>query len=183
MPEPLLIALCIFLCLLGNGFFSGSEIAILSVRKSRIESLLAEGSKAAKRVKELQDHMDDFLAIAQIGVTLMGTLAGVLGGYLASRHIQPMLEASGLERILPPALEATFVVGVGIVFVELVLGELVPKALALRYTETVALLASGPYVLMRRGSRWAILILTASTRVVLRLFGIREQNARTFVSE
>jgi putative hemolysin len=183
MSEPLLIAVCILVCLAGNGFFSGSEIAILSVRKSRIESLLGEGSKAAKRVKDLQDHMDDFLATAQIGVTLMGTLAGVLGGYLASRHLQPLLEASGIERILPPALEATVVVGVGIVFVELVLGELVPKALALRYTDTVALLVSGPFVLMRRGSRWAILILTASTRLVLRLFGIKEQNARTFVSE
>jgi putative hemolysin len=183
MSEPLLIALAILVCLLGNGFFSGSEIAILSVRKSRIESLLAEGSKAAKRVKDLQDDMDDFLATAQIGVTLMGTLAGVLGGYLASRHLQPFLETTGIERILPPALEATFIVGLGIVFVELVLGELVPKALALRYTDTAALLVSGPFVLLRRGSRWAIVTLTASTRLVLRLFGIKEQNARTFVSE
>jgi len=183
MSEPVFIAVCIFLCLLGNGFFSGSEIAIISVRKSRVEALIAEGSKVARRVKDLQDNMDDFLATAQIGVTLMGTLAGVLGGYLASRHLQPFLEHTGLERFIPPALEATFMVGAGIVFVELVLGELVPKALALRYTETVALLVSGPFVLLRRASRWLILILTASTRLVLRLFGIKDANARTFVSE
>src|SRR4029450_11721911 len=109
-----------------------------------------------------------FLATAQIGVTLMGTLAGVLGGYLATRYLEPVFEHAGLQRFIPPALEATFIVGVGIVFVELVLGELVPKALALRYTESIALFVSWPFTLMGRASRWLIALLTASTRLVLR---------------
>ena len=91
MSEPVLVAVAIVFCLLGNGFFSGSEIAIISVRRSRIEALIAEGSRAARRVKALQDDIDRFLATVQIGVTLMGTLAGVLGGYLASRHLEPVL--------------------------------------------------------------------------------------------
>src|SRR5262249_25635354 len=128
MSEPVLVAIAIVFCLLGNGFYSGSEIAILSARRSRIQSLIEEGSRGAQRVKFLQENIDQFLATAQIGVTLMGTLAGVLGGYLATRYLEPFFEYAGLQRFIPPALEATFLVGVGIVFVELILGELVPKA-------------------------------------------------------
>ncbi len=183
MSEPVLIIVVIALLLLGNGFFSGSEIAVISARRSRIDALVAEGSRAARRVRELQDNMDRFLATAQIGVTVMGTLAGVLGGYLASRHVDPLLKDSWLSRFVPASFEAAFLVGLGIVYVELVLGELVPKALALKFTDTIALLVSGPFTLMSRLSRWLIALLTASTRGVLLLFGIRDFGLRTFVSE
>lgn len=183
VSEPVLIVVVIAFLLLGNGFFSGSEIAVISARRSRIDALVAEGSRAARRVRDLQDNMDRFLATAQIGVTVMGTLAGVLGGYLASRHLDPLLKDSWLSAVVPASLEAAFVVGLGIVYVELVLGELVPKALALKYSETVALLVSGPFMIMSRLSRWLIALLTASTRGVLMLFGVRDFGARIFVSE
>ena len=183
MSEPVLIVVIIAFLLLGNGFFSGSEIAVISARRSRIDALVTEGSRAARRVRDLQDNLDRFLATAQIGVTVMGTLAGVLGGYLASRHLDPLLKDSWLSSFVPASLEAAFVVGLGIVYVELVLGELVPKALALKYTETIALLVSGPFTLMSRLSRWGIALLTASTRGVLLLFGVRDFGARIFVSE
>ena len=95
MSEPVFVAVAIVVCLLGNGFFSGSEIAIISARRSRIEALVAEGSRAAERVKRLQDDMDRFLATVQIGVTLFGTLAGVLGGYLATPPPRARLRGSG----------------------------------------------------------------------------------------
>jgi putative hemolysin len=183
MSESMFIVVSILLLLLGNGFFSGSEIAVISARRSRIEALVGEKSKAAQRVKELQDNMEHFLATAQIGVTVMGTLAGVLGGYLASRHLDPWLRTSPLARYLPASFEAAFIVGLGIVYVELVLGELVPKALALQFTETVALLVSWPFQVMSRASRLLVAVLTASTRAVLRLCGVREFGGRTFVSE
>jgi putative hemolysin len=181
--TPVLLVIAIFLCLLGNGFFSGSEIAILSMRRSRVEQLIAEGSRGARWVKHLQDNMDRFLATVQIGVTLMGTLAGVLGGYLASRYLEPVLLRATLARWLPPALEAATLVGVAIVYVELILGELVPKALALRYTDTVAVIVAWPLDILARFSRMLIAFLTASTRAVLFLFGIRDIGHRTFVSE
>jgi putative hemolysin len=183
MTEPLFIAASIVLLLLGNGFFSGGEIAIISARRSRIDGLVEQGSRAAARVKGLQDNMDQFLATVQIGVTVCGTLAGVLGGVLASRHIEPALAGASLSRVVPPALVASALVGVAIVYVELVLGELVPKALALRYTETIALLVSAPFRFMARVSRWVVNVLAASTRLVLRAFGIRDAGPRTFVSE
>jgi putative hemolysin len=183
MTEPLFIAASIVILLLGNGFFSGSEIAVISARRSRIDSLVEGGSKAAGRVKELQDNMDQFLATVQIGVTVCGTLAGVLGGILAERHIEPALARFALPRFVPPALVASALVGLAIIYVELVLGELVPKALALRYTEAIALLVSRPFRYLARVSRWVVGFLSASTRVVLRAFGIREEGPRAFTSE
>jgi putative hemolysin len=183
MSEPVSIVVSIFALLLANGFFSGSEIAIITARRSRIEVLIEEGSRAARRVKALQDQMDQFLATVQIGVTVMGTLAGVLGGVLAARHLEPELVARGLSQWVPAAVLASGAVGVGISYVGLVFGELVPKAIALRYAETFALLVSGPFVLMARASRWIVAFLTASTRLALRLLGVRVSGPRSFVSE
>jgi magnesium and cobalt exporter, CNNM family len=183
MTEPVFMMASIVLLLLGNGFFSGSEIAIISARRSRIEALAEEGSRAAKRVRALQDNMDQFLATVQMGVTVMGTLAGVLGGVLASSYVEPYIASLPLARWVPPALVASALVGLAIIYIELTLGELVPKALALRYTEGFALLVSGPFRIMARASRSLVNFLAASTRLVLRLFGIREARSRTFVSE
>jgi putative hemolysin len=183
MSESAVIVAAIVVLLLGNGFFSGGEIAIISARRSRIERLAEQGSRAAQRVRQLQDNMDRFLATVQIGVTVCGTLAGVLGGLLVSRHLEPYLSGFELTRVVPAAVLAGGAVGLGIVYVELVLGELVPKALALRYTERLALLVSAPFRLMFRASRWLVEFLAASTRVVLRSFGVREAGERTFVSE
>ena len=110
--------------------------------------------------------MDRFLATVQIGVTLMGTLAGVLGGYLASRYLEPSSPGRA-RRLDPPALVATILVGGGIVYVELILGELVPKALALRFTDTSRSWWPGPWTSWPGFSQVVIAFLTASTRAVL----------------
>jgi putative hemolysin len=173
----------IFLCLLGNGFFSGSEIALLSAKRGEIEALAAQGNRRAQRVKRLQDDPDTLLATVQIGVTFMGTLAGVLGGYLAKLHVEPLVERSTVGYWVAAPVAATLVVGAGIVYVELVFGELVPKALALRYSTAAAMLVSGPVRLLERLSRPLIAVLKGSTRAVLFVFGIRDPGRRTFVSE
>jgi putative hemolysin len=177
-----LLALAIFLALLGNGFFSGSEIAIISARKSRVETRIEQGSRAARRLKALQDHPATFLATVQIGVTIMGTMAGVLGGYLANLYVEPGVRSFGLPAWLAPAAIASLVVGGMIVYVELIIGELVPKALALRFSEEAALLAAYPISALARASRWLVAFLTASTRAVLRPFGLKDDGAVAFVS-
>ncbi|HEX6739681.1 MAG TPA: CNNM domain-containing protein, partial [Vicinamibacteria bacterium] len=130
MTEQTFLVAAIILCLLGNGFFSGSEIAIISARRSQVEALLAAGSRRARSLKRLQENLDDFLATVQIGVTLMGTLAGVLGGYLAKGFVEPWVAKLGLPHWISPTFAATLVIGGGIVYFELIFGELVPKALA-----------------------------------------------------
>ena len=183
MSHVLLLVGVIFLLLLCNGFFSGSEIAVISMRRSKIEALVAQGRRSARRLKHLQEHIDDFLATAQIGVTFMGTLAGVLGGYLASLYVEPAIARTPVARWIAPAVAATFLVGMGIVYVELIFGELVPKALALRFTDTVALFVARPLDRLARASHGLVVFLTASTRAVLMLFGIRDASRRAFVSE
>ena len=177
------LVVAIFFCLLGNGFFSGSEIALLSAKRGQIEALIAAGNHRAERVKRLQDDPETLLATVQIGVTFMGTLAGVLGGYLAKLYVEPLVGSFSFGHWIAPTVAATLIVGAGIVYVELVLGELVPKALALRYSTGAAMLASGPVRLLERLSRPLIGVLKASTRAVLLVFGIRETGRRTFVSE
>jgi putative hemolysin len=118
MTEPLLIAAAIVALLLGNGFFSGSEIAIISARRGRIERLAEHGNRAAQRVREMQGDMDRFLATVQIGVTVCGTLAGVLGGVLAERYLEPLMAGSRLPRFVPAAVVASGLVGIFIVYVE-----------------------------------------------------------------
>jgi putative hemolysin len=183
MNHMLLLIGVIFLLLLGNGFFSGSEIAVISMRRSRIESLAAAGRRSAIRLKHLHENLDDFLASVQIGVTLMGTLAGVIGGYLAKLYIEPVIADTVVAAWIGPAVAAAIIVGAGIVYVELILGELVPKALALRFTDTVALLVARPLDRLARITHPVVLLLTASTRAILMLFGIREFGHRVFVSE
>jgi putative hemolysin len=183
MPGPGLLIAAIFLLLLGNGFFSGSEIAVISASRAKLEALIAQGSRGAERVKHLQDDPDTFLATVQIGVTLCGTLAGVLGGYLASRHLEPAIERLGLPHWLLPSLVAGALVGGLIVFVELVLGELVPKALALRFTETVAVLVAWPIRQMARISHGLVVVLKFCTRTTLKWFGVRDPGTRTWVSQ
>jgi putative hemolysin len=173
----------IFLFLLANGFFSGSEIAVISMRRSKIEELAAAGRRSAQRLKHLHENIDDFLASVQIGVTLMGTLAGVIGGYVAKLYLEPVIARTAIGHWIAPAFAAAIVVGAGIVYVELIFGELVPKALALRYTETVALLVARPLDRLARFTHPVVVFLTASTRVILRVFGIRDAGHRTFVSE
>jgi putative hemolysin len=183
MNDPVLLVVGIFICLIGNGIFSGSEIAIISARRSQVEARIAAGSKAAVKLKHLQENMNDFLATVQIGVTLMGTLAGVLGGYLASLYIEPWVTARNFPGWLTPTLVATVVVGGGIVYTELILGELVPKALALKFTERVALLMAPPLYFMARASHGLVVLLTKSTRAILALVRVKDTGHRTFVSE
>jgi len=183
MGDPVWLIVAICFLLVGNGIFSGAEIAVISMRRSRIDALIAEGRRAARRLKELQANMDGFLATVQIGVTLMGTLAGVAGGYLASRYVEPMIERTAVAAYLPPTMVATVLIGGGIVYFELILGELVPKALALRFTDTVAMIVATPLWWMARLARGIVAVLTASTRAVLWAFRLRDMGHRTFVSE
>jgi putative hemolysin len=183
MGDFALMILALLALILVNGFFSGSEIAVISVSKGRIDALAKEGRRAAQRVKELRADPERFLASVQVGVTLMGTLAGVIGGYLATLHIAPFLDRAGMGRWISPQVVAAGLVSAGIVYVSLILGELVPKALALRFADTLAMATAPILSLVARLSHAGVAFLTLSTRAVLRLFGVKEMGYRTFVSE
>jgi len=87
----------IFLLIIANGFFSGAEIAVVSVRRSRIDQLIEEGHSSAQVVGHLKDDSDRFLATVQIGVTLVGSLASAVGGASAIEYLAPWFQQSGIS--------------------------------------------------------------------------------------
>jgi putative hemolysin len=173
MSDIALILGAIFLLLLGNGFFSGSEIALISARKAALRKKAEEGSRGAQMAEHLRDEPERFLAAVQIGVTVCGTLAGVCGGWLASRYVEPRLDTLGLPHWASSAITASIIVSGVIVYVEMVIGELVPKALAIRFSVPIASAVAMPVAFIARLSRGPLKIITVSTRLVLRLFGLK----------
>ncbi len=164
----------ICLLILGNGFFALSELAILSARRGRLAHALKKGDLRAGRAMELQADPQRFLATVQIGVTLVGTLAAAVGGAAAVEVLKPLLAGapSALVRAWAEPLALVLVVGM-ISYATLVVGELVPKALALHRAESMALGVAGPIGLISRIGAPLVSFLAASSRIVLRLFGIR----------
>jgi putative hemolysin len=178
--EVILIGLLILL----NGFFAGAEIALVSVRRSRIQQLVAAGDVRARRVAALQEDPDRYLATVQIGVTVIGTLASVVGGAAAIRVLSPLLQQIPL-RFIQAAAEpiALGLVVVSISYATLILGELSPKSLALRHAVTLARLVAGPIDRLARITSPLVRLLTASNRAVLRLLGQKGAGERAFISE
>jgi len=178
--EAILIGILILL----NGFFAGTEIALISARRSRIQQLAAEGDGRAKRVSLLQEDPDRFLATVQIGVTFVGTFASAVGGVAALRAISPLVREipiPGLRAAAEPiALGAVVVV---LTYVTLILGELVPKSLGLRHAVPFALWVAGPIDRLARLTSFLIRFLTGSNRLVLRLLGQKGAEERAFISE
>jgi magnesium and cobalt exporter, CNNM family len=174
----------IVLLILANGFFSGSEIAIVSVRRSRIDQLIEEGRKSAEVVARLKDDSDRFLATVQIGITLVGSLASAVGGASAVEYLEPIFRRSGI----PFLQEWGGVLALGTVvmvisYLSLVLGELVPKSLALRHPERIACAVARPLDLFSRMFSIIVRLLTASSNVLLFLSGSGARSTEEFVSE
>nr|WP_153869543.1 MULTISPECIES: hemolysin family protein [Myxococcaceae] len=162
----------ILVLVLLNGVFSGAEIAIISVRSTRLNELVEGGSRAARAVRALRANPDRFLATVQIGITVVGATAAAFGGSSIAVRLAPLLQGLGLSDAL--AHQVAFAAVVGLVsYLSLVLGELVPKSLALRAGERYALVIGPVLRLLSRLMRPFVWLLTASSNLVLRLFGDR----------
>ena len=163
-----------------NGFFAGSEIALVSSRVSRLAELGRTSSSAATALR-LKERPDTFLATIQIGITLVGTLTSAIGGATAVEALTPLLAGGGLGRAAQPV--ALGLVVVAITYLSLVLGELAPKAIALRDPERLAAFVARPILALSRASAGLVRILTASTNAVMRLLGMGAPSESPFVSE
>jgi putative hemolysin len=176
-------ATMVFCLIVANGFFAASEIAIIAMRKSRIDALLEQGVRSAAAVARLKDDPDRFLATVQIGVTVVSSFASAIGGAAAMGFLRPLIESVDIPFLArwSEFLALLFVV-VPIAYFSLVLGELVPKSLALRYSEQIAFFVARPIDFLSRVSSFLVKILTASSNAVLRLFGGREAENASFIS-
>jgi len=164
--------LIIFGLILANGFFAAAEIAILTARRSRLEARANAGNRSARAALELAQTPDQFLPTVQVGITLVGTLASVFGGARIVRYLTESMERlPGGVLFEYRATIAMSAVVVGISFLSLVFGELVPKRLALAHAERLAALAAIPMKQLARIVRpivWLLGIVTQAMLVVLR---------------
>ncbi|MDQ3262060.1 MAG: hemolysin family protein [Myxococcota bacterium] len=168
MASELLI---ILLLTLANGLFAGTEIAVLSVRKTRLRQLVEEGNKGAQAVQHLRTHSERFLATVQVGITVVAATSAAFGGAAVAERLEPALRDMGLGDSAP-SVALTLVVAL-VSFLSIVLGELVPKSLALRSSEAYALAMGRPMIALAWLMRPAVWVLTLTSNVVLKLFGDR----------
>lgn len=183
-PSALFEVLAIVFLILANGFFSSAEIAIVAVRKSRLAQLIQEKWPGAATLAGLKEDPGRFLATVQIGVTVVGSMASVIGGVATVTYLEP-----ALAQMLPEPVAAwTPVIALGITvtlisYFSLVLGELVPKSLGLRHSERLACLAARPILWLSRAAGPLVTALTVSTDAILWLFGQSGRAEEAFISE
>ena len=173
----------IFLLILLNGFFAGSELAIITARKSTIARLAAEGNTRAMLVKKLQKDPHRFLATVQIGVTIVGVLASAIGGATAIEYLKPWLRSAPYALIREAAQPISIGIVVALIsYFSLILGELVPKTIGLQYADRMSLLVAKPINALATIASVAIKSLTLSSRAVLTLFGIKHTIGQDFIT-
>ena len=175
------IAVLLGLVLL-NGFFALSELAIVSARKPRLKMMAEGGDAGAERAMRLSDDPSSFLSSVQIGMTLIAILTGVVGeSALADPLAETLRETTGLGGYSGPAASAIVVFGIG--YTTLILGELVPKRVALANPEPIAAFVSRPLRLVAIIGRPFVLALNASSALVLKILGVKEQDGSNVTEE
>jgi putative hemolysin len=164
--------LVVLALVIANGVFSGAEIAIIALRKTRLAQLVEERHASARAVKRLRDAPERFLATVQVGITVVGATAAAFGGARLAGRIAPAIAlVPPLERYAPQIALGLVVALVS--FLSLVIGELVPKSIALRAAERYALAVGRPLLALSQIARPIVWLLTASSNLLLRPFGDR----------
>ena len=168
---PLLQFVAVGLLILGNGFFVAAEFALVSIRDTRIEQMLAAGVPGARAVRRLQQDLDDFLPAVQLGVTLCSLAIGWIGEPLAASLLQGWFSALPYARVYA-SLAAVAVGFAFITYFHVLVGELVPKSLALRRAEALAVAVAPAMLLFMAMARPAVHFLKRSAAMILRGFDV-----------
>ena len=156
----------LLLLILANGLFSMSEMAVVSARKVRLRQRAADGGKGAAVALELAENPNDFLSTVQIGITMIGTLAGAFGGATLAEKLGAYLDRFPVLGHHGESIAITVVV-VAITYLSLILGELVPKNVALANPEAIASFIAQPMRALARFGAPIVSLLTLSTRAVM----------------
>jgi putative hemolysin len=181
MASTWLSAVVILVFILIGGYFSASELALVSLRSSQVQRMAATGRRGA-RVAALSKDSNRFLAAVQIGVTLAGFLSAAFGGSTLAVRLAPVLAGWGLPEAAA-STAALVLVTAGISYVSLVLGELVPKRIALQRAEAIALFVAPVLDRVATAARPVIWLLSRSTNAVVRLIGLDPDAGGEQVSE
>ena len=175
MTSILFQSTVILLLILTNGLFAMSELAIVMARPSRLQQLAAQGARGAQAALDLAAAPNRFLSTVQIGITLIGILAGAFGGATIARQIAPALEFVPALAPYAESIALLLVVSV-ITFLSVVLGELVPKRIALTNPERIATAVAVPMTWLSVLATPFVRLLSLTTEWLLRLLGIEDSN-------
>ncbi len=179
----ILVALAVvFLLVLLNGVFAMSELAVVSARKARLQGFAERGDKGAKLALDMAEHPTRFLSAVQVGITLIGIFAGAYGQATIAGALDHWLEGFPVTAKYSEAIATTIVV-IGLTYVSVILGELVPKRLALIFPDAIARRMSPFLAVMATVLRPFVTLLTVSTAGVLRLMGVRDERNNGITSE
>jgi len=170
--------------ILMNGYLAGTEIAVVTARKSQVKQMADAGNKSARIFLRLKEEPDRFLATIQIGITVIGALASAIGGATAIEVIKPALQKIPIPGIsaASDSLAIGLVVAV-ITYFSLIFGELIPKSIALAHPLNVGLWTARSVDMLSRASAFLVKILTFSTAIVLAPVGGRPFTERAYVTE
>ena len=170
MPKDVLLLLLLIAL---NGIFAMSEIAVVSARRARLIQLAEDGSKGARHALTLASEPTRFLSSVQVGITSIGILNGAIGEGVIAARLRPALEQVPLLAPYADTLSLAIMVAV-LTYVSLIIGELVPKRIALIHPETVASVIARPMEVVAGVTRPIVFLLSVSTDSILRLFRVRQ---------
>ena len=174
-PFPWLDAIIILALIFLNGVFAMSELAIVSARTARLEAMAKEGSKAARTAIRLGADPGKFLSTVQIGITLIGIVAGAYSGASLGGPVGDRLALVGVPADISDSAGFALVIGLT-TYLSLVIGELVPKQFALRKAEELAVIMAIPMDLMARGAAPVVWVLDNSSALIFRLLGLNRES-------
>ncbi|MGH2561935.1 MAG: hemolysin family protein [Thermomicrobiales bacterium] len=179
------VELVVIVVLLGiNAFLAASEISIVSSGTARLQTMVDEGSHAARRVLALAEHPGGFLATVQVGITLAGFFASAVGAVSFASVLEDAVTEAPIGFVADNAGGVSLVIVTALLsFVSIVFGELVPKTLAVSRAEAVALRVVRPVEVLARMTHPLVVLLTGTTNAVLRLLGSHQQARLPSVTE
>ncbi|MDB5772438.1 MAG: hemolysin [Burkholderia sp.] len=165
-----------------NGIFAMSEIAVVSSKRMRLQKLAASGSRGASKALELAEHPSRFLSTVQVGITLIGIFNGAFGEASLVAKLAP--ELAPLPVVGEYAREVALgVVVIGITFASIILGELVPKRIAMQYPEAIAAVVAQPMHLLSRAMGPFVKLLTMATDFMLQILGLHKKKEDVITEE
>ncbi|HMC99054.1 MAG TPA: hemolysin family protein, partial [Ferruginibacter sp.] len=172
----------LFLLIIVNGLFVMSEIALVSARKARLESMANKGDHAAKRALTLSENPEKFLSTAQIFITLISILTGVYSGERFSKDVQPFFERFDLTKPYAATISVVVIV-IAVTFLSIIIGELIPKRLGMLRAEKIARLVAGPVNVLSGITYPIVWVLSFISNLVFKIFNIKKSSDSAVTEE
>lgn len=178
MGELVVIVVCLIL----NAAFAAYEMSFISVQRNELQKLADTGSRIAAQLLKLRENPERFLSVVQIGITLVKAIAAAVGGAGAADNIEPYLVENFNMQVKTADFTAALIVVIPITYFSVVVGELVPKTLALRNPMKILLVGAPAFIIIDKFLSPVVTVLEVSTKILLKFFP-KEKEVKSEVEE